>query len=194
MERDNLASYPKKGLKNRARIAFQDESGISERPSVRRTWALKGKTPLIASSGSWTTRSVVGVITCTPTGDQPRFFLWICSGPVRKEHQIIFLKQLRRHEWGPLILIWDRLAAHRAKIVKEYIASCPGLSAEHFPPYAPELNPVEYAWATAKNRDLANLYPEGLKELDRSIRKMKRRLQRRVDILKGFLKRSSLFC
>jgi len=33
-------------------LAFEDESGISEKPVVRTTWALKGKTPTIQSSGS----------------------------------------------------------------------------------------------------------------------------------------------
>lgn len=189
-----MARHAKKGVELNARIAFLDESGISERPSVRRTWAPKGKTPIIFSTGSWSVRSVIGVITCTSTGDNPRLYMRIFAGAVRQEHEIVFLKEFRRHERGPLLLLWDRLAAHRAKTVKEYIASCPGLTAEHFPSYAPELNPVEYVWATAKNRDLANLYPEGLCDLDRHIRNMKKRLKRRVDLLKGFLQKSSLFC
>lgn len=189
-----MACYPKKGDKLNARIAFLDESGISERPSVRRTWAPCGKTPIIFSTGSWSVRSVIGVITCTSKGDDPRLYIRIFHGAVRKEQEIIFLKEFRRHEKGPLILLWDRLAAHRAKIVKEYIDACPNLTAEHFPSYAPELNPVEYVWATAKNRDLANLYPQGLRDLDRHIRNMKKRLKRRVDLLRGFLRKSSLFC
>lgn len=189
-----MASHSKKGAELNARIAFLDESGISERPSVRRTWAPKGKTPVIFSTGSWSTRSVIGVIVCSPTGGSPRLYLRIFFGAISQKHEIVFLKEFRRHEQGSLILLWDRLAVHRAKTVKEYIASCHNLAAEHFPPYAPELNPVEYVWATGKNHDLANLYPDGLRDLDRHIRNMKKRLKRRVDLLQGFLKESSLFC
>lgn len=189
-----MALHPKKGAKLKARLAFWDESGISERPSVRRTWAPRGKTPVIISTGSWRVESVVGVITCTSQGEDPRLYIRIFHGTIRKEEELISLKELVRHEKGPLILVWDRLTAHKANIVKEYIASLSRLTAEHFPAYAPELNPVEYVWATAKNHDLANLYPRGLQELDHSIRNMKRRLKRRVDLLKGFLKKSSLFC
>lgn len=189
-----MASHSKKGLTTRARLAFLDESGISERPSVRRTWAPKGKTPVIFSTGSWRVRSVIGVITCTPVGNDPCLYIRIFPGAIRQEHTIVFLKEFSRHEKGRIILIWDRLAVHRGKQVKEYIVSLPRLTTEHFPSYAPELNPVEYVWATAKNHDLANLYPEGLEELDRHIRNMKRRLKRRADLLKGFLKKSSLFC
>lgn len=194
MERNYLASHSKKGVKTNARIAFLDESGISERPSVRRTWALRGQTPIIVSTGSWKARSVIGVITCRPDGNDPKLYIRIFPGSVRKEDALVFLKELRCYVRGSIILVWDRLAAHRAKIVKEYIACHPWISAEYFPAYAPELNPVEYVWATAKNHDLANLYPAGLADLDARIRRMKRRLQRRVDTLKGFLKKSSLFC
>lgn len=189
-----MAGHAKKGGKLNARIAFLDESGISERPSVRRTWAPKGKTPIIFSTGSWSVRSVIGVITCTPHGYSPKLYIRIIPGAVRKENIVRFLKELRHHVRGRVLLLWDRLGAHRAKIVKEYVASHPWIATEHFPSYAPELNPVEYVWATGKNHDLANLYPQGLRDLDRHIRSMKKRLKRRVDLLKGFLKKSSLFC
>lgn len=192
MEKSNLATDPKKGAKLNARIVFSDESGISERPTVRRTWAPRGKTPIIASSGHWNTRSVIGAIACDPNGEHRRFYLLIVKHTVHKEDDLFFLKQLCRHEPGSLILVWDNLAAHRSKMIRDW-AQTAKLTIEHFPSYAPELNPVEYAWATAKNRDLANLYPEGLPALDGHIRHMKRRLQRRADLLKGFLKKSGLF-
>lgn len=193
MEKGNLAADSKKGAKHHARIAFSDESGISERPTVRRTWAPKGKTPVIASTGHWNVRSVIGAIVCDPDGAHPKFYLFIIKHAVRKEDDLCFLKQLRRHEQGPLILVWDRLAAHRSKLIRDWAAASTEFTVEHFPSYAPELNPQEYAWAAAKNKDLANLYPEGLPALDGHIRRMKRRFQRRADLLKGFLKRSGLF-
>ena len=68
----DLAEDPKKGAKNKARLAFMDESGVSERPTVRRTWAPIGETPVIASTGSWSVRSVIGAIVCSPTGRNRR--------------------------------------------------------------------------------------------------------------------------
>jgi len=170
-----------------------DESGISERPTVRRTWAPRGQTPVIASTGSWSIRSVIGAIVCDADGKNPKFYLGIVAGAVYKEDDARFLRSLRYHEPGRLILLWDNLAGHKSKLVRETAREI-RLRLEYFPPYAPELNPVEYVWAAAKNRDLANLYPEGLQKLDSHIRRMRRRLQRRVDILKGCLKKSSLYC
>ncbi len=193
MAASGLAANPKKGVKLKARIAFSDESGISERPTVRRTWAPKGRTPVIVSAGHWRARSVIGAIVCNPDGANPKFYLRIVPTAVRKEDDLRFLRQLRRHERGPLILIWDRLAAHRSKLVRAWAAAIAKFSIEYFPAYAPELNPTEYAWSAGKTKDLANLYPDGLPALDRHIRRMKRRLQRRHDLLKGFLKKSGLF-
>lgn len=169
-----------------------DESGVSERPTVRRTWAPIGETPVIASTGSWSVRSVIGAIVCSPTGRNRRFYLWIGKRAMRTEDARNFLRSLRRHERGRLILLWDNLGAHKAKAVREE-AALRKIALEYFPPYAPELNPVEYVWSAGKRKDLANLYPEGLPELDRHIRRMHRRLARRADLLKGFLRKSSLF-
>lgn len=188
-----MAHHSKKGVKTGSRIAFLDESGISERPTVRRTWAPKGCTPIIVSTGSWSVRSIIGAIVCNANGERPKFYLAIVAGAVHKEDDAKFLKQLRRHEPGRLILLWDHLAGHTSRLVRE-TAQENHITLEYFPSYAPELNPVEYAWATAKNHDLPNLRPEGLQKLDGHIRRMRRRLQRRTDMLKGFLKKSSLYC
>lgn len=193
MGEGGLAGHSKKGALEKMRLGFLDESGISERPTVRRTWAPRGKTPVIASTGSWSVRTVVGVITCTPEGDDPKLYIRIFNGSIHKEEIVRFLKELKNQVRADLLLVWDRLAAHRSKIVQEYVSSHSWLKTDHFPSYAPELNPVEYVWATAKNHDLANVYPEGLKQLDNHIRRMKRRLKGRVDILRGFLRKSSLF-
>jgi hypothetical protein len=47
-----------------------------------------------------------------------------------------------------LLIIWDRLQAHRSRLVRDWIETQGGdVQLEFLPPYAPELNPVEYLWA-----------------------------------------------
>ena len=47
-----------------------------------------------------------------------------------------------------LLIIWDRLQAHRSRLVRDYVDTEGGdIQLEFLPPYAPELNPVEYLWA-----------------------------------------------
>lgn len=189
-----MAAYPKKGRELRAKICLWDESGISERPSIRRTWAPRGKTPIIRSTGSWKIRSVVGMITATPSGRKPKLYLRIFKKTVRSETVIGTVKMLRRHVRGKLILIWDGLPAHRSKITKTFLKTQSSwLSVKRFPAYAPELNPVEYVWAAAKRKDVANFCPDSLLELDRQIRRSAKRMQRNARTLTGFLKASKLF-
>ena len=57
---------------------------------------------------------------------------------------IDFLKALVRHIDRPLLIVWDRLPAHRSRLVQEFKLSEGHIATEYLPPYAPELNPVEY--------------------------------------------------
>lgn len=171
-----------------------DETGLSERPTVRRTWAPKGKTPVIRSTGSGKKRSVIGVIVCSASGYRPKLFLRIFKDAVNADKVIRFLKELRRHVKGKIILLWDRLPAHRSKKVKAFLDTQKHwLTVEWFPGYAPELNPVEYMWSAAKAKDWANLYVDTILDVDVHIRKSARRIRRNPDLMTNFLKASTLY-
>lgn len=189
-----MAFHQKKGIREHVTIVFEDESGYSERPTVRRTWAPKGKTPIIASSGSWKTRTAIGLIACTPNGKHPRFFLKIIRGSARVPDFISMLKNLKRHIRGRIFLIWDGLPGHRSKAVREYTAANrKRLSVFRFPAYAPEFNPVEYSWSSSKTKDFANHVPKDIAALEARIRKSALRIRKNPDLLSGFLKKSGLF-
>lgn len=189
-----MAFPPKKGLKTRATMVFEDEAGFSERPTVRRTWALRGHTPIIRSSGSWKKRTATGALVCTPRGGHPRLMVRISAGAMRAPDALRFLAGLRRHCRGRVMVFWDGLPAHRAKIVRAFITTQRAwLEVHRFPAYAPECNPQEYIWSVLKGKDTANYCPKDIADLDRRIRSGKRRLQRHADILTGCLQRSGLF-
>ena len=48
-----------------------------------------------------------------------------------------------------MLIVWDRLPAHRSRLGRAFIELSEGhlIETEYLPPYAPELNPVEYIWA-----------------------------------------------
>ena len=91
-----------------------------------------------------------------------------------------------------MVLIWDRLNAHRAVRVQTFLADHPQLVTEFFPPYAPELNPVEYVWGYLKLNPLANLAFFDLEELTTTARSQTRSLQRKLGLLRSFLRHSPL--
>ena len=76
---------------------------------------------------------------------------------------IDFLKALVRHIQRPLLIVWDRLPAHRSALVREFLGYSDGyIETEYLPAYAPELNPVEYLWGYWKQHELPNVCPKGL--------------------------------
>src|ERR1022692_5134385 len=69
---------------------------------------------------------------------------------------IALLKAMMFRRKKPVLLILDSLPAHKAKIVKEYVASTEGKLEFHFlPGYAPELNPDEMVWNYMKRTGTA---------------------------------------
>lgn len=176
-------------------LGFWDESGISERPVVRRTWAPKGETPAIVSAFNWKKLSLSGIIVAAPSGFKPKLLVRVCPGAVKSPLIVRYIKELKKHLAGKkLMLLWDGLPAHRSKEVAEYLKSQKHwLRVERFPAYAPELNPIEYLWSSMKRKDLANLPPKGLEHLKQRVYFSKKRISGDEKLLKGFLRASGLY-
>jgi transposase len=51
------------------------------------------------------------------------------------------------------------------------------------PPYAPDLNPVEYLWAWLKRHAMANYCPDNLSELQTTARNKLKSAQKRPSII-----------
>ena len=159
-------------------IIFIDESGLSERPTRVRTWAPKGQTPVIQFHFNWTHISVIAGLSRT------NFMFRLHEGSIKKEQHVEFLKALRAHLGRRLLIIWDGLKAHRSKLVREYVDSTDGdIQMAFLPPYAPDMNPVEYLWAWLKRHALANYCPANLADLQHVARSKLKNAQRRPSII-----------
>ena len=79
-------------------------------------------------------------------------------------------------------------------MVREYVDSTEGaLQLAFLPPYAPELNPVEYLWAWLKRHALANFCPDGFSELKTTTRVRLKSAQRRQSIVAACSIQADLF-
>jgi len=76
----------------------------------------------------------------------------------------VFLRELLRHLRGPVIVLLDNSSTHQGRPLQQLLGKHLRLQIEHFPSYAPELNPDEGVWSLAK-RALANSCPNDLEEL-----------------------------
>ena len=164
-------------------------------PLVRRSWSPKGQTPVLYQRMRHHQRvSILAALCIRP--DRDRVSLYFRCHPqksIRGLQVRDFLRQLTGHLQRPAVLVWDRLAAHRSGIVHRWLVRHRSVQVELLPPYAPELNPVEYLWAYLKRNPLANLAVTDLDILAGEARRQGRRLQRQELLLRSFLAHSPLF-
>ena len=176
----------------KASLVFIDESGLLMAPLVRRSWAPRGQTPILRQRTRWRRKvSVIAGLGIFP--DRHRVALVFRLHPdinIRAREIKAFLGQLERYFKTPLIIVWDRLAAHRSAEIRRWLQNHRKIHLEFLPPYAPELNPVELVWSHLKTNGLANLAPTDLSELTTKSRLHARRLQDRPHILRKMIKHS----
>jgi transposase len=163
-------------------------------PLVRQSWAPRGRTPLLFQrTRSHKKVSAIAAIAISPSRDRVRLYFRLHPDRnIRTSEVVEFLRTLHHHLAAPTIVIWDRLSAHRSKKVQKLIATTPALHTELFPPYAPELNPLEYCWSFLKLNPLANQAFTEVHEIAVATRTHARALQRSEKLLRSFLAHSPL--
>ena len=86
------------------------------------------------------------------------------------------------------------MKAHRRHLVRDYLDGLAGhIQITYLPPYAPDLNPVEYLWAWLKRQALANYCPTDLAELHITARNKLKRAQKRPSIIAACWKQATLW-
>ena len=173
-------------------MGFLDESGFLLVPTISRTWAPKGITPVLQTAGNWTKISAISALTISPK--KRRLGLYCRFHPnknIRAPQVVQFLEHLLRHLRGHVVLLWDRSLTHRAKVVAQFLMRHRRLHVHLLPPYAPELNPDELVWRNMK-RSMANSLPRDLPHLQRQLQKPLKRLRRSQRLLWSCIKASDL--
>jgi len=147
-------TYPK--LRRRAKragamIFFLDEAGFQSDPPLGRTYGLKGKTPVLTTSGQRQSINVISAVNA-----RGEFWAATYTGKLDAESFVAFLKNFMRGRRGKAFLVVDGHPAHKANLVKDYIKKMKGRLELHFlPPYAPDLNPDEFVWSYMKGNGVS---------------------------------------
>ena len=137
--------YPelrKRAKRRGAEIFFLDEAGVRSDSPLGRSYGLKGRTPVVKTSGK--RQKINAISALSPKGG---FWFKVYSGMLTAIVFITFLKDFLKGRKQPVMLVVDGLPVHKAKLVQEYVQSTKGKLELHFlPGYSPDLNPDEFVW------------------------------------------------
>ena len=161
-------------------------------PTVRRTWAPVGQTPI---HHSWDRRdrlSAISALTVSPRQRRPGLYFDILDHNVRTDDFEAFVVHLLRRLSRPIILVMDRYSVHRAAAKRLSARFGRRVDIEWLPAYAPDLNPDEQVWNRAKYTDLANFIPEDVDELGHALAASLRDTKRQQPLLRAFFKHARL--
>ena len=170
--------------KQKADIFFGDEAGIRSDFHSGKTWAARGKTPIVYTTGARFSCNMISAI--SPRGAM-RFML--VEGKLTSDCFIDFLKRLI-HNWPrPVFLIIDSHPVHKSAAVSKFVASTENrLQLFHLPPYSPELNPDEQVWNHLKNHGVGNQPMAGPDHLKHLVLSHLRKLQKLPSLVSSFFR------
>ena len=129
-----------------ATIVFADESGLRSDCVYGRTWAGKGKTPVVKVANSRFRLNMFAAI--SPEGE---IYFMLHEGRGTAERFCQFLEKTVRESGKKILVVVDNCSIHIAKKTKQWIAeNADKCEIFYQPTYSPEVNPVELTWALIK--------------------------------------------
>jgi len=161
-------------------------------PTVRRTWAPRGQTPI---QYSWDRRdrlSAISAVTVSPQRRRLGLYFDILDHNVKTDDFEMFVERLLRKLGRPITLVIDRYQVHRAAARGLRARFGRRIVIEWLPPYAPDLNPDEQVWNRTKYTDLANFIPEDVQELGYPVAASLRTTRGQQTLLRSFFKHARL--
>jgi transposase len=184
IERWMKEEYPaiaSRAKEENAEIQWGDETGLCSTCQVGRSYAPKGKTPILRQMGR---RFSVSMISTVTNRGALRFMVY--NGGLNVSIFLKFLKRLVKSRAGKILLILDNLKVHHAKIVQAWVSkNKESIELFFLPPYAPEYNPDEYLNNTVKQRTHREKMPRTQEDLARGLRSTLAGLQKEPETIRS---------
>jgi transposase len=179
--------YPKiKRLarQKKALIFFGDEAGVRSDHHSGTTWAQKGQTPVVSSTGARFGLNLISAVSA-----QGEFRFMTVKGRVGAPVFIDFIKRLLHGSERMIFLIVDGHPAHKAKSVMKFIETKPikkRFRLFFLPPNSPELNPDERVWNDLKNNAIGKQAVKTPQELRSAVISHLRFIQKTPDRVRSY--------
>ncbi|WRZ44949.1 transposase [Streptomyces sp. NBC_00151] len=170
-------------------------------PPTARTWARRGRTPVIRVRGRSQRRFSVAALACYKQGEHSR----LIYRPKRHvDHQRggrrsftwtdyrDLLIAAHQQLCGPIVLVWDNLNVHKDRRLREFVDTHDWISCYFLPAYAPDLNPVEGIWSLLRRNSQVNTAFSDPDHLISTLRHGLRKIQYRSNLIDGCLAETGL--
>ena len=168
--------------KKKAMIFFGDEAGVRSDHHAGTTWAAKGETPVVSSTGARFGLNLISAVSA-----QGEFRFMTVRGRIGAPKFIEFLKRLVHNAERMIFLIVDGHPAHKAKSVARFTESVKErLRLFFLPPYSPELNPDERVWNDLKNNAVGRKSVNSPKQLHKVVLSHLRLVQKSPDRVRSY--------
>jgi putative transposase len=129
-----------------SRLVFIDETWTKTNMAPLRGWAPRGKRlKAEVPHGHWKTMTFVAALRHNHVAAP-----WLIDGPINGERFRLYIEKVLVPTLRPGdIVIMDNLPAHKPQEVR-YAIEQVGAELRYLPPYSPDLNPIELAFAKLK--------------------------------------------
>jgi transposase len=181
LERDYPA-LARRAKTERAVIYWGDETGISNQDQIGRSYAPRGRTPVVRRTAKRITQSMIAAVS---NRGRMRFMLY--EGALNVDRFLAFLRRLIKDAGQKVFLIIDNLKVHHARKVKAWVAShTHEIELCYLPAYAPDHNPDEYLNNELKQKLRQQPQPGAKDELIKSARFVLRAIQRSPERIRAY--------
>ena len=165
-----------------AEIWFGDESGLRSDYHAGTTWGVKGKTPVVRTTGA---RYRLNLLSAVNRRGKMRFMLE--KGKLSAEVVCRFLERLMEGSPRPIFLILDGHPMHKSGKVAAKVRIFDGrLRLYLLPPYSPELNPTEEVWREVKSHRVGRAGVFSFEDMKLEARSAMHHLVHRPDKIRAF--------
>ena len=171
-----------------AEIHWADETGLSNQANHGRSFAPKGKTPVLLRPAARVTQAMISSLTHRGT---LRFMVY--DGALTATTFLVFLRRLVQGAGRKLFVIADNLRVHRARRVTAWVrANAERIELFYLPPYAPEHSPDEFLNNDVKQAMARRQVPRDKTSLKAGLTSYMHSLQRRPAKVGAFFQAASV--
>jgi transposase len=165
-----------------AEIWFGDESGLRSDYHAGTTWGVKGRTPVVRTTGA---RYRLNLLSAVNRRGDMRFM--IEKTKLNAEIVCRFLERLMQGSPQAIFLILDGHPMHKSGKVAAKVRSYEGrLRLYLLPPYSPELNPSEEVWREVKSHRVGRAGVFSFADMKLEARSAMHHLAHRPDKIRAF--------